>query len=91
MAIRETQNELLLQNAYIEGNMPRINGYEPISLEIVGDNIDYTYNVNTRYYHAEKNAELGNEGNIISQAYDVLDNNNKYNIFTFVVTYQLKT
>ena len=70
VAIRETQNELLLQNAYIEGNMPRINGYSPVNMEIQGENVEYTYDVNTRKYQAEKNAEADGEGYIIQNAYD---------------------
>ena len=66
---RETTHELLLKKSYIEGTVPTLNGYEPISVKVNGTNIVSSYDQTTRKFTAYREASLSFDGTITKDAY----------------------
>ena len=66
---RETTHELLLKKSYIEGTVPTLNGYEPISVKVNGTNIVSSYDQTTRKFTAYREASLSSDGTITKDAY----------------------
>ena len=91
--IQEVNNELILSKAYIEGEIPELQGYAPTNVEISGTNVTYTYDEQTRKFTAQRDAVVDSTGRITSQAYDSAytsgGNYYRYNKFTVRVTYPL--
>ena len=91
--IQEVNNELILSKAYIEGEIPELQGYAPTNVEILGTNVTYTYDEQTRKFTAQRDAVVDSTGRITSQAYDSAytsgGNYYRYNKFTVRVTYPL--
>lgn len=90
----ETLNELLISESYISGTVPELNGYRATSVEILGKNVEYTYNNLTGAFSAKRDAELDENGIIISNAYTDSNANARTvirnNKFDFKVMYPLK-
>ena len=88
--IQEVNNQLLLSKAYIEGEIPELQGYAPTSVEITGTNVTYTYDETTRKFTAQREARVDSNGNITSQAYEDIRDNERYNRFDIKVTYPIE-
>ena len=84
---QETANQLILSKSYIEGTIPELNGYKPTNVKITGTNVEYTYDAETGKYTAQRNAEIDEAGNIVSNAYSTLLWNNVYNEYDFLIEY----
>lgn len=52
----EKDNDLILKKSYLEGTIPELNGYKPISVEFEGDRITYEYNQETGAFTAQREA-----------------------------------
>ena len=72
----ETENELILSKNYVEGEIPELNGYAPISVEYTGTNAVFDYDEETRIFTLEKTAAVDEEGNITTS----VGRSNSYNI-----------
>ena len=88
--IQEVNRQLLLSKAYIEGEIPELQGYAPTSVEITGTNVTYTYDAETRKFTAQREAVVDENGNITTQAYEGTYYENRYNKFNIKVTYPLE-
>ena len=91
VAIQETKWAQNLATAHIEGTIPKLNGYSPISVEITDSlddgNVTYTYDAFTGDFVAERNAELNRAGKITKQVYTGTYYTERYNDFIFSVKY----
>lgn len=90
IGIQETKSDLILSKAHIETEVPELSGYAPIKVEVVGTNVTYTYDSETRKLVAEKEAVLNENGVIKSQAYDGTYGTARYNKFKVIITYPLE-
>lgn len=91
--MQEVNNELILSKAYMEGEIPELQGYAPTKVEITGTNVTPTYDESTRKFTAKREAIVDEEGNITSQAYDSIYNEEgyyRYNRFTIRITYPIE-
>lgn len=86
----ETMNEVIMYGSYISGTIPELNGYKPITVEITGTNVTYTYDNETGEFTAQREATLNENGAIISNAYSYSSNNTKYNNYQFSVIYPVE-
>ena len=86
----ELDNELLLKESHLTGTIPTYNGYEPTSVIVSGDGIEYTYDPNTRTFSAWKNSVLDENNNIKTQAYHYYDGNKRRTQFNISVSYPEK-
>ena len=77
--IQEVNNELILSKAYIEGEIPELQGYAPTNVEISGTNVTYTYDEQTRKFTAQRDAVVDERGKITQNAYDGIYNSSNYN------------
>ena len=61
----ETAKELNIYKNHVEGTIPQLNGYDPISVTTTTSGVDFTYNPTTRKFTIERTAEVDSEtGNI---------------------------
>lgn len=88
--IQEVNNELILKKACIETEIPKLNEYSPLKVEVIGNNISYTYDSETRKLVAQKEAKLDENGIVISQVNDGTYYNARYNEFKIQITYPLE-
>lgn len=61
--VEETKKELMLSKLYVEGNIPQLNGYDPISVNVQ----DGEYDSNTRKFIIEKASNISESGLITEQ------------------------
>ena len=59
---QEKAYKSILSKSYIEGEIPQLNGYDPISVEITGERIVYEYDSATRKFSAQRVAKLDSNG-----------------------------
>ena len=85
----ENKNELILKKSYIEGTIPDMNGYAPISVSVAGTNVTYTYDENTRIFTAQREAVLNSEGKMSLCANSSSWSNYRYNEYSLNVVYPL--
>ncbi len=87
---QETKKDLNINYNYLEGTIPELNGYVPISVTLTNGTGEFTYDESTRKFVITKNAIVGDDGKITSsitsnlsyeikavyplEAYTVLDN-----------------
>ena len=95
VGMQEVNHELNLSKAYIEGEIPEISGYAPTKIEVLGTNVTYTYDEQTRKFTAQREAVTDENGNITSQAYEGIDNYTssrylRYNKFNIKITYPIQ-
>lgn len=83
----ETENDLILKANYLEGTIPELNGYKPTSVQITGNNIEYTYNPETNEFTAKKEAVINNSGFVTRIANSSQNGDYRYNAYKFTVTY----
>ena len=92
IATQETNNEVLINKSYVEGIVPLINDVEPTNVVVEGENVQYTYDAETRKFTASREAVL-NENTIIEEAYSGTyaqnEINYRYNEYTVKVTYPI--
>ena len=72
----ETNYALILKNNHSEGKIPDVEGYEPISVECTGSNIEFSYDNETRRFAIDRTAEEGENGQIVKG----LSRENEYTI-----------
>ena len=87
---QESNNKLLLAKSTIQGTIPELNGYKATKIEITGENVEYTYNEETGEYLAYRNAQVGEDGVVIKEAYTSSWNAARYSEFKLKVTYPLE-
>jgi len=91
LGMQETNNILNIQKAYIEGEIPELNGYAPANVTVEGKNVTYTYDEEAQKFTAQKEAIVNENGIITSQAYDgTYNSTNRYNKFKLTITYPLE-
>ena len=54
VAIKETKNQLNLKKSVVEGEIPELNGFKPLEVDVKGENITTTYDEETRKFRIEK-------------------------------------
>ena len=89
IGMQETNNQLILSKAHLEGTIPQLNGYDPSKVEIVDSNVTFTYDEATKIFQAEKLTELNTDGTVGKQCYDGTYYENRYNKVKLKVTYPL--
>ena len=89
IGIQETSKELILSKAYLEGTIPQLNGYNPVNVEIINKDVEFTYDSDTKKFIATKEAKLNDDGTIKNQCYDSSYNFVRYNKFQLRVSYPL--
>ncbi len=92
VATQETENEVILNKSYIEGTIPLINDIAPTNVIIEGENIEYTYDQDSRKFTASRTANI--DGNIVTeQAYSGIyaqsEINYRYNEYRVKATYPI--
>ena len=80
---QETDQELILSKNHVEGEIPELNGYVPISVEYTGSNAVFNYDAETKTFTLERTAVVGEEGTVTTK----LSISNSYGI---KVTYPLE-
>ena len=84
----ETEDELILKKAVLEGTIPALNGYKPTSVEMTSSNVNFEYDEETGNFTATKEASINEAGIVTSNAYSGYRNSyERYNTFSFTVTY----
>ncbi len=76
----------LLKGAYITGTIPKLNGYEPVSVKISGTNVTSTYDPTTLSFSAKREAVL-DDTLITSQVYTYKKNGIAYNEWQVEIEY----
>ena len=89
IGMQETNNQLILSKAHLEGTIPQLNGYDPAKVEIVDSNATFSYEEATKTFQAEKLTELNTDRTVSKQCYDGTYYENRYNKFKLKVTYPL--
>ena len=94
VATQETENEVLINKSYIEGTIPLINDIEPTNVVVEGENVEYTYDEETRIFTANRTATI--EDNVLTEpaysgTYAQNEVNYRYNEYTVKVTYPIET
>ena len=87
---QESNNKLLLEKSTIEGTIPELNGYKATKVEVIGDNVEYTYDEETGNFTAYREATIGEDGVVIKEAYTSSWNTARYSEFKLKVTYPLE-
>ena len=80
----ETQKELLLSKNEVQGTIPELEGYSPVSVTCSNNNVEFTYDETTRKFTITRVATVDNDGNITNG----LSRNNSY---TVNVTYPIES
>ena len=86
---QESNNKLLLEKSTIEGTIPELNGYKPTKVEVIGDNVEYTYDEETGNFTAYRESTIGEDGIVAKEAYTSSWNTARYSEFKLKVTYPL--
>ena len=86
---QESNNKLLLSKATIEGTIPELNGYKPTKVEVIGDNVEYTYDEETGTFTATRTAQTTEEGIVTKEAYTSSWGTARYSEYKLKVTYPL--
>ena len=87
---QESNNKLLLEKSTIEGTIPELNGYKATKVEVIGDNVEYTYDEETGNFTAYREATIGEDGVVTKEAYSSNWNTARYNEIKLKVTYPLE-
>lgn len=83
---QETSGQLFLKTAYLDATISKLKDKEPISVTVVGNDIDWTYDETTRKITARRDASL-DETLITKTAYSYKNDLISYNDWTIVVEY----
>ena len=92
IGMQETNNQLILSKVHLEGTLPQLNGYDPITIETTTSNAIVTYDKSTKTFQVEKVAELNDDGTVKTQCHDGTwyDQNLRYNKFKLKIIYPLE-
>lgn len=80
VSTRETNEDLILKKAVLEGTIPTINGYKPTNVELTSSDVNFEYNEETGSFTATREATISGTGIVTKTVSD-------YNTFSFKVTY----
>ena len=80
---QETDQELILSKNYVEGEIPELNGYAPLSVEYTGNNAVFNYDAETKTFTITREATISKAGTVTNS----LSRGNSYGIR---VTYPLE-
>ena len=72
----ETAQLLKIKKNYVEGTIPQLNGYNPVSVTSEAPTTSFDYNESTRVFKLNRTAETDSAGNIAS----VLNTTNDYSL-----------
>ena len=89
IGMQETNNQLILSKAHLEGTIPQLNGYDPVKVEVVDSTFTFTYDEATRVFQVEKLTELNENGTVSKQCYAGTYDGSRYNEFRVKVTYPI--
>ena len=87
---QESNNQLLLSKSTIEGTIPELNGYKPTKVEIIGENLQSTYNEETGNFTAYREANTTEDGVVNKEAYSSTNGTIRYHEIKLKVTYPLE-
>ena len=90
IVVQETDYLQNLATVHVEGRMPKFNGFAPTNVEFVGNDVEFVYEPESRFYMAEKKATVTESGTVIKQAYTGQYEEQRYTVFNVVVTYPLE-
>ena len=88
--MQEVNNQLILKKAYMEGEIPELQGYKPTSVEIIGTNITQTYDEETGKFTIQRDAVVDENGNVTSRCYDGISGNARYNKINVKAVYPIE-
>ena len=92
VATQETNNEVLIKKSYIEGTIPSVNNYEPTEVVVEGENVQFTYDPQTKKFTASREASVSDNA-ITEEAYSGTyaqnEINYRYNEYKVEVTYPI--
>ena len=90
----EIQNSLILSKNYVEGVIPELNGFKPLSVTTTSG-VNFEYNSETGKFTIEKNAQINDNGKIEKNAYSYTDRREypiyRYNSYKINVVYPLES
>ena len=87
---QESNNQLLLSKSTIEGTIPELNGYKPTKVEIIGENLQSTYNEETGVFTAYREANTTEDGVVNKEAYSSTNGTIRYHEIKLKVTYPIE-
>ena len=87
---QESNNKLLLAKSTIEGTIPELNGYKATKVEIIGEDVHYSYDNETGNFTAYREAKTTESGIVEKESYTSSWNNARYSEFKLKVTYPLE-
>ena len=87
---QESNNQLLLSKSTIEGTIPELNGYKPTKVEIIGENLQSTYDEKTGNFTAYREANTTEDGVVNKEAYSSTNGTIRYHEIKLKVTYPLE-
>ena len=91
LGMQEIKSELLLKSANLSAELPILNGYYPTRVEVIGDNIEYSYDEATRILTIKKETVLDDSGIITANCYDGTYYDMRYNKFNLKITYPMES
>ena len=87
---QESNNQLLLSKSTIEGTIPELNGYKATKVEIIGENLQSTYNEETGVFTAYREANTTEDGVVNKEAYSSTNGTIRYHEIKLKVTYPIE-
>ena len=87
---QESNNQLLLSKSTIEGTIPELNGYKATKVEIMGENLQSTYNEETGVFTAYREANTTEDGVVNKEAYSSTNGTIRYHEIKLKVTYPIE-
>ena len=83
----EEYGELMLKKSYVEGTIPALNGYDPISVKVNGTDITKTYDAQTKTFTAQREATVDGTGKMTNTAFSRVENGMKGNQYQLIIEY----
>ena len=83
----EKNNKLILSSSTIEGTIPELNGYKPISAEFIGEGITSTYNSETGAFSVRREAVTNDEGIVTKIVNTSAQNEKRFNSIKVKLVY----
>ena len=85
----ERNNELTLNKSYLEGTVPQLNGYDPISVSLVGDNGTFSYDENTKTFTIIRECIPSKDGMVSGQVFDSTYESDRVNQYKINIKYPI--
>ena len=83
----EEYGELMLKKSYVEGTIPALNGYDPISVTVNGTDITKTYDAQTKTFTAQREATVDGTGKMTNTAFSRVESGTKGNQYQLIIEY----